>query len=65
MNTVSPFRAMVRAAGGHVSLLHAPLAVKKSVAKTMTVPEQAMQHRVRLAFDPAGVFAPGRLVGGI
>jgi FAD/FMN-containing dehydrogenase len=63
--TVSFVRAIAHAAGGHATLLNAPLSVKQSVETTMAVSEQAMQHRVKLAFDPSGVFVPGRLVGGI
>lgn len=63
--TVSSVRAIAQAAGGHATLLNAPLTVKKSVAATMGATEKAMQHRVKLAFDPSGVLVPGRLVGGI
>jgi glycolate oxidase FAD binding subunit len=63
--TASPVRDVARSAGGCATLLNAPWAVKKNVAPSMSEPEQAMQQRVKRAFDPFGVFAPRRVVGGI
>jgi len=42
------------------------LAVKKRVASSrMALPDEALQQRLKQAFDPANLFAPGRIVGGI
>jgi len=58
--------SIARAAHGYSTILHAPLAVKK-VAGTARIPanDRGLQQRVKLAFDPSDVFAPGRIVGGI
>jgi FAD/FMN-containing dehydrogenase len=54
------------AENGYSTLLHASLAVKKQVAAARTpVANLALQQRVKQAFDPSGLFAPGRIVGGI
>jgi FAD/FMN-containing dehydrogenase len=51
---------------GSAILLHAPVAIKKSVAATRSRgADSVLQQRVKQAFDPSGVFAPGRVVGGI
>jgi glycolate oxidase FAD binding subunit len=51
---------------GYSTLLHAPLAVKKEVARARrTMIDLALQKRVKQTFDPWDVFAPGRIVGGI
>jgi len=58
--------ALAHAEKGYATLLHAPLAVKKKVVGlNMDEDETALQRRVKQAFDPSSVFAPGRLVGGI
>jgi len=62
--TVSEVWALAKDAGGHANLLHAPASVKRQLAGTSLV-NPAMQQRIKSAFDPSGVFAPGRVVGGI
>jgi len=50
----------------HATLLHAPLAIKGKAAGTgLGELDMALQRRVKQAFDPSGVFAPGRVVGGL
>lgn len=59
-------RSIAWADGGSVTLLHAPLEVKKRMAATeIRGIDWNLQRRVKKAFDPSGVFAPGRVVGGI
>jgi len=58
--------ALARRENGHATLLHAPSTVKRNAARVNFSPSQlAMQQRVKAAFDPSGVFVPGRVVGGI
>jgi glycolate oxidase FAD binding subunit len=58
--------ALARAEKGQATLLHAPVGVKKAVAgPNFSQTELALQQRVKQAFDPSGVFAPGRVLGGI
>jgi glycolate oxidase FAD binding subunit len=59
--------ALAHAENGYATLLHAPLAIKQMLAAEHGAIEidLAMQQRVKQAFDPSGVFAPGRVVGGI
>jgi FAD/FMN-containing dehydrogenase len=64
--TVAGVRAVAQSAKGHATLLHAPLAVKrKLVGSAFSNAEIDMQSPVKRAFDPSGVFAPGRVVGGV
>jgi FAD/FMN-containing dehydrogenase len=63
--TVSAVRSIALAAGGHAALLHAPLAVKKIAGGEMSKMALDLQQRIKHAFDPSGVFAPGRVVGRI
>ena len=60
-------KALARAEKGHATLLHAPLAIKQMLAAAPDAIEidLGVQQRVKQAFDPSGVFAPGRVVGGI
>jgi glycolate dehydrogenase FAD-binding subunit len=59
-------RALAQDKGGHASLLHAPTEIKAKLAKDDgTGTEFELHRRVKLAFDPFGVFAPGRIVGGV
>ncbi|HEY4031806.1 MAG TPA: glycolate oxidase subunit GlcE [Caulobacteraceae bacterium] len=55
-------RAAAEAAGGHAMLVRAPEAMRRTVAALHPQPEpvMALERRIRLAFDPAGVFETGR-----
>jgi len=65
-DAAGPVREFAAANRGHSTILHAPLAVKKRVASSrMALPDEALQQRLKQAFDPANLFAPGRIVGGI
>jgi glycolate oxidase FAD binding subunit len=58
--------SLARARKGHATLLHAPLAIKAKAARMASGGiDLALQQRVKQAFDPTGVFAPGRMVGGL
>ena len=58
--------ALARKENGHGTVLHAPLAIKRHpTAMTMSEKDSALQLRVKRAFDPSGVFAMGRVVGGV
>ena len=55
-----------RANKGHSTILNAPVAVKTRVASLrIHLPDEPLQVRLKQAFDPANIFAPGRIVGGI
>ena len=57
---------LARANRGHSTLLHAPRAVKSRMAsRRELLRDEALQRRLKQAFDPANVFAPGRIPGGI
>ena len=57
---------LARANRGHATILHAPVAVKSLMAAVRTpLPDEALQRRLKQAFDPGNIFAPGRIVGGI
>jgi len=63
---VAGARTLAEAENGIATLLHAPLGVKQSTARMKTARmESTLQQRVKQAFDPSNVFAPGRVVGGI
>jgi glycolate oxidase FAD binding subunit len=54
------------AAGGHATIPWCPLALKKKVSVWGPArAELALMRRVKNAFDPAGLFAPGRFAGGL
>ena len=64
--TVAGVRSIAHARKGHATLLHAPLAIKANA--TAMAPgelDMTLQQRVKQAFDPSGVFVPGRVVGGL
>jgi FAD/FMN-containing dehydrogenase len=51
---------------GHTTLLHAPLALKSHPnIFTNADGNIALMRRVKQAFDPQGLFAPGRFWGGM
>lgn len=51
---------------GHATLLHAPLRIREQAAGPASGGlDVTLQQRVKQAFDPSGVFAPGRVVGGL
>jgi glycolate oxidase FAD binding subunit len=57
---------LVRANRGYSTILHAPAAVKtRAAAARVALPDAPLQQRLKQAFDPANIFAPGRIVGGI
>lgn len=59
-------RSIARAEGGVATVLHAPVEVKEKITASSDAGiELNLQRRVKQAFDPSGVFAPGRVVGGI
>ena len=58
----------VLAAGkqGHATLLHAPLGLKQQMSVWGAAPgDFSIMKKVKQAFDPDGIFAPGRYVGGL
>lgn len=57
--------ARLRGAGEHAIVLTAPPAIRERVDVWGPVDGLALMRRVKQQFDPAGVFAPGRFVGGI
>jgi glycolate oxidase FAD binding subunit len=66
LKIVAGVSSLARTRKGHATLLHAPLAIKSKAAGMRVVEfDSSMQQRVKQAFDPANVFVPGRVVGGI
>jgi len=57
--------SFVEARQGHATLLHAPLASKARGNVWGQCADMMMMRRVKQAFDPQNIFAPGRFVGGI
>jgi len=52
--------------GGHATVLHAPLEVKRRITGARSERrDAALQQRVKKVFDPEGIFVPGRVAGGI
>lgn len=52
--------------GGHATVLHAPPDAKRRAAEARLERRDAgLQQRVKKVFDPSGIFAPGRVAGGI
>jgi glycolate oxidase FAD binding subunit len=60
-------RAAARAAGGHATLFRADAALKRLVGSfdDLPAPLVTLHRRVKQAFDPAGIFNPGRLYPGL
>jgi len=58
--------AVVRREKGQVKVLHAPAAVKRTLSASIVAGlNLEMEMRVKSAFDPQNIFAPGRIVGAI
>ncbi|HXC47874.1 MAG TPA: FAD-binding oxidoreductase [Candidatus Sulfotelmatobacter sp.] len=63
---VSELFSRVEAKKGSATLLHAPLWLKNRISLWGTRRgDFALMQRVKQAFDPHNIFAPGRFVGGI
>jgi len=63
---VSEIVAGVDRKGGSATLLHAPLWLKDKINVWGPArPDFALMQRVKRAFDPHGILAPGRFVGGL
>ena len=58
-------RAIAESEKASCTVLHAPTALKKTIARSDIMPDAVLQQRVKRAFDPSNIFAPGRVVGGI
>lgn len=60
-------RAAAKAAGGHATLFRADDALKRVAGAFDDLPATlvALHRRVKQAFDPAGIFNPGRLYPGL
>jgi glycolate oxidase FAD binding subunit len=60
-------RAAAKAAGGHATLFRADAALKRVAGAFDDLPATLMtlHRRVKQAFDPAGIFNPGRLYPGL
>jgi glycolate dehydrogenase FAD-binding subunit len=66
LRIVAGANSLARTKKVHANLLHAPLAIKsKAAGMHLGEFDATLQQRVKQAFDPSGVFAPGRVVGGI
>lgn len=65
--TVARWRAIARAARGHVRLLAARPALRDKLDyfDAPPPPALALMRRLKTAFDPHGIFNPGCFVGGI
>lgn len=65
MKVIAGVRFLAATKHGHVSLLHGPLATREKEAEAeASRRDSVLPQRVKQAFDPSGVFAPGRVVGG-
>jgi glycolate oxidase FAD binding subunit len=60
-------RAAAKAAGGHATLFRADDALKRVAGAFDDLPATlvALHRRIKQAFDPAGIFNPGRLYPGL
>jgi len=64
--TLSEWRALVVAAGGHALVEWAPLAVKERIAVwDAPGPGHRIMREIKAELDPRGILNPGRFVGGI
>jgi FAD/FMN-containing dehydrogenase len=58
--------AAVHREKGQVKVLHAPAAVKRTLSASILAGlNLEMEMRVKSAFDPQNIFAPGRIVGAV
>jgi FAD/FMN-containing dehydrogenase len=57
--------SLAQSLGGHSSVLHAPLKAKLKIVEGRREAPQQLRQRVKKAFDPSGLFVPGRVVGEI
>lgn len=57
--------SFVEARGGHGVLLHSPVVLKTRRNVWGRIADTRMMRRVKQAFDPHNIFAPGRFVGDI
>lgn len=63
---VSELFSRVEAKQGNATILHAPLGLKDRVSAWGTKrADFSLMRRVKQAFDPHNIFAPGRFVGGL
>jgi glycolate oxidase FAD binding subunit len=62
---VNGVRSIAQAENGCCTLLHAPAKIKSKPTASNLIGDALLHQRVKRAFDPSGVFAPGRIVGGI
>ncbi len=60
-------RAAVKAQGGHATLVRAPDGLRGALEPFEPQPEalMALTRRLKAAFDPAGLFNPGRMYAGV
>ncbi len=64
--TAKRISGMVAGKQGHTTLLHAPLRLKSRTSSCAGAHENIdLMRRVKKAFDPQGLFAPGRFWGGL
>jgi len=64
--TARDVRRLTAEKQGHTTLLHAPLALKSRASIWAGADENiSLMRRVKQAFDPQGLFAPGRFWGGL
>ncbi|MFG1604716.1 FAD-binding oxidoreductase [Actinoplanes sp. NPDC049265] len=63
--SVARLREAAVAAGGHAVVLTAPAGLRETLDLWGPVDGLELMRRVKAQFDPAGMFAPGRFVGGI
>lgn len=64
--TARDVRRLTTEKQGHATLLHAPLALKSRASIWAGADENiSLMRRVKQAFDPQGLFAPGRFWGGL
>lgn len=65
LQAVSGVRSIAKSEKVACTVLHAPAAVKTTIGTPDTLPDAILQERVKRAFDPLNIFAPGRVVGGL